>query len=178
VSDASYHLMIFAFDFRETALLAREQAVAAAKAGTFALSDWAVITKEAGGKTKIESSQSVDPGALRGGLVGGTAGMILAVASGPIGVGAMLGGAAIGAATAALKDSGFPEKRLQEMSTLMRDDRSLLLLAVPMEERDKVAAFVDATIAFNGTDGRLEYDITPSTTLSDVMADYRFHEED
>ena len=177
MSDPSYHLMIFAFDFRETALLAREQAQAAAKAGTFTLADWAVITKEAGGKTKIQSSRSADPGAVRGGLVGGTAGMILAVASGPIGVGAMVGGAAIGAATAALKDSGFPEKRLKEMSTLMRDQRSLLLLAVPIEDRDKVAAFVDATIAFNGTDGRLESDITPSHTLADVMADYRFHEE-
>ena len=43
----------------------------------------------------------------------------IAVISGPIGVGAVAAGAAIGAVSAALKDSGLKDKDLESMSHLM-----------------------------------------------------------
>jgi uncharacterized membrane protein len=173
VSDAaSYHLAIFAYDFRDIAKLCLTKAREAAKAKTFTLADWAVISRE-DGKTQVESSKETNPGALRGGLFGGGAGAVLAVLSGPIGAGAMLGGAAIGAITAGLKDSGFPTGELKEIATLMREERSLLLLAVPNEDTEKLNAFVSETIAFNGVDGRLDFDITPTHTLADAIAEHQ-----
>ena len=178
MADPRYHMSIFAFDFRQLAIQCRDQAKEAAKQGEFVLADWAVMTKEPGGKTKIESSRKTDPGAVRGGLFGGGAGAVLAVVSGPIGVGAMLGGAAIGAITAGLKDSGFPDDGLKKISTMMRDGRSLLLLAVPVEETDKLNAFVTASQMFNGVDGRHDVDIVPGRTLDEAIEQYKLHEED
>lgn len=173
-----YHLSVFAFDFREMALLALEKAREAAKAGAFTLADWAVITKEVGGKTRISSSRDTNPGALRGGAFGGGAGLVLAVLSGPIGAGALLGGAAIGAVTAGLVDSGFPAARLQEISTLMRDGRSLLMLAVPGADLPKLEELIASQYAFNAVDGRFDADISPAHTLADAISGFRVAEED
>lgn len=169
---ASYHLAIFAYDFRQVAKVCLTKTREAAKGGDFTLADWAIISTE-DGKTEIESSKATNPGATRGGLFGGGAGAVLAVLSGPIGAGAILGGAAIGAITAGLVDSGFPTGQLKEISTLMRADRALLLVAVPNEDVDKFNAFVAQTIAFNGVDGRLDVDITPTHTLTDAIAEYQ-----
>lgn len=169
---ASYHLSIFAYDFVELARLGHTKAEEAAKAGAFTLSDWAVISRE-DGKTRILSSKDANPGALRGGLFGGGAGAVLAVLSGPIGAGAVFGAAAVGAITAGLVDSGFQAARLKEIAGLMREERSLLLLAVPVEDTDKLNAFVAQAQAFNGTDGRLDVDITPTHTLADAIAEYK-----
>jgi len=172
VSDApSYHLSVFAYDFREVAKLCLEKAQEAAKHGAFDLSDWAVISNE-DGKTKIKSSKGANPGPVRGGLFGGGAGAVLAVLSGPIGAGAMLSGAAVGAITAGLVDSGFAVGQLKEISALMRPERSVLLLAVPLEDAQKLNDFVATTQAFNGVDGRMEIDITPAHTLADAIAAY------
>jgi uncharacterized membrane protein len=179
VSDApTYHLAVFGFDFREMAVLSREKAEAAAKGGALTLSDWAIVTKETGGKVQVSSSKSANPGGLRGGLFGGGAGLVLAVLAGPIGAGAVLGGAAIGAVTAGLVDSGFPADRLKEISTLMREERSLLLLAVPREDAAKLDALVEGELAFRAADGRYDVDVSPNATLADAIADYRVHEED
>jgi uncharacterized membrane protein len=179
VSDTNrYHLAVFAFDFREMADLSREKAAAAAKGGDLTLSDWAIVTKETGGKVRVASSKATNPGGLRGGLFGGGAGLVLAVLAGPIGAGAVLGGAAIGAVTAGLVDSGFPADRLKEISRLMREERSLLLLAVPQEDVASLDALVEAEPAFRAADGRYDVDISPNATLADAIAEYRVHEED
>jgi uncharacterized membrane protein len=177
VSDApTYHLSVFAYDFREVAKLCLDKAHEAAKDGVFVLSDWAVISNE-DGKVKIKSSKGANPGPVRGGLFGGGAGAVLAVLSGPIGAGAMLSGAAVGAITAGLVDSGFAVGQLEEISAVMRPERSILLLAVPLEDTEKLNAFVAATQAFNGVDGRLDIDITPTHTLADAIAEHQVPEE-
>ena len=91
----------------------------AAKAKEIAVSDWAMIRPNAEGKAEITTDQSVDPGAGRGGLFGGVAGVVLAGISGPIGVGAIVAGAAIGAVTAALRDSGIKDADLGGIADLM-----------------------------------------------------------
>ena len=178
MADPTYHLSVFAFDHRPPALLALENAQEAAAVGMFRLADWAVITKEVGGATQITSSRETNPGALRGGVFGGGAGLVLAVLSGPIGAGAVLGGAAIGAVTAGLVDSGFPAARLKEISTLMRDGRSLLLLAVPNEDQIKLEGLVAAEYGFASAAGRYDADIAPGNTLADAIEQYRLDEED
>ena len=77
------------------------------KAKEISVSDWAMIRPDAEGKPVITEDQAVDPGKGRGALFGGAAGVVLAGLAGPIGVGAIVAGAAIGAVTAALRDSGM-----------------------------------------------------------------------
>ena len=173
----SYHLIAFAFDFRELAITAQEQAEAGAKRGELALADWALILKEGDRETRIETRRSTDHAGTRHGLVGGTAGLILAVASGPIGVGAVIGGAALGAATAALRDSGFSEQDLEAISNLMDAERSLLLLAVPGDATEAAEAFVAATRVLSQAADRHDTDITPGHTLADAVAELRLTEE-
>ena len=62
------------------------------------VTDWAMIVRPVGGEPQITTDKSVDPGAARGAGFGGLAGVVLAGLSGPIGVGAIAAGAAIGAA--------------------------------------------------------------------------------
>jgi uncharacterized membrane protein len=64
--------------------------------------DWAMVHKAPGGELTIKKNNDTDPGAARGGLVGGGAGAVLAVLSGPIGVGAV----AVGAATSTAVPTG------------------------------------------------------------------------
>jgi uncharacterized membrane protein len=78
--------------------------------------DRALLKTDPDGKVKITTDKSVDPGAARGAALGGAAGLVLAALSGPIGVGAVLGGAALGSVTAAMKDSGFKNEDLEAVS--------------------------------------------------------------
>src|SRR5436190_40715 len=104
--------------------------------------DWALLKTEPGGNVKITTDKSVDPGAARGAALGGAAGLVLAALSGPIGVGAVLGGAALGSDTAAMKDSGFKNADLEAVSRLMADGRSWLTIPVPLPDVDRFEAFV------------------------------------
>ena len=104
--------------------------------------DWAMVHKAPGGELTITKDKATDPGAARGGLVGGGAGAVLAVLSGPIGVGAVAVGAAIGAVTAAVKDSGFKDHDIKEISKQMADGRTGIMVGVPLEAVDQWDAFV------------------------------------
>lgn len=175
---ATYHLIALGFPLEGSARASLLEIEDAVKNKEFKVADWALITKAEGGGTTIEKNKSVDPGAGRGGLVGGTAGLILAVASGPIGAGAVLGAAAIGAVTAGLRDSGLEDKKVKEISTLIADGRSLLLLAVPMEAKDEVTSFLEDNVVFSSSDRRYTVDIAPDHSLAEAIAAYRLHEED
>jgi uncharacterized membrane protein len=142
------------------------------------LADWALIQKPEGSKATISTSKQADPGGARGAGFGGLAGGLLAVISGPIGVGAVVGGAAIGAVTAALKDSGLKDKDLESMSHLMAEGREGLVIAVPLDRADEFQEYMDSTDDFAAADRRLVVDIVPGRTLQDAIDDYIEHEED
>ena len=63
-------------------------------------------------------------------MTGGLAGAFVAVLSGPIGIGAVVAGAGIGAVANAIHDSGFKKGDLKEVGELMEPGRTLLLVAV------------------------------------------------
>jgi uncharacterized membrane protein len=140
--------------------------------------DWALLKTEPGGNVKITTDKSVDPGAARGAALGGAAGLVLAALSGPIGVGAVLGGAALGSVTAAMKDSGFKNEDLEAVSRLMADGRSGLMIAVPLPDVDRFDAFVAGHQEFTSADRRHQVDIVPGRTFEQALAEYRLHEED
>ena len=140
--------------------------------------DWALVHKAPGGKLSITKDKGTDPGAARGGLVGGGAGAVLAALSGPIGVGAVAVGAAVGAVTAAVRDSGFKDHDVKEISTLMADGRTGIMVGIPLEAVDQWDAFVAAHPEFAASDNQHQVDIVPGRTLEDAIYEYRRHEED
>ena len=155
-----------------------EQVKEASKEKRATVADWAMIQKPAGSKPVITTDKTVDPGAARGAGFGGMAGVILAGLSGPIGVGAIIGGAAIGAVSAALKDSGMKDKDLESVSHLMAEGREGLVIAVPLDDADAFQAFMDGNVDFQAADRKLTADIVPGRTLQDAIDNYIEHEED
>jgi uncharacterized membrane protein len=150
----------------------------ASKAKEIVVTDWAMVQKSEGGAVKITTNKGVDPGATRGAGVGGLAGAVLAGVLGPIGVGAVVGGAAVGAVTAALRDSGLKDKDLEAVSRLMAEGREGLVVVVALEEGDRFQAFMDATTEFHAADRKQSVDIVPGRTLQDAIDRYIEHEDD
>jgi uncharacterized membrane protein len=135
--------------------------------------DYALIHKDQGGKVTTQESTKSDPGAARGGVFGGAAGAVLAVISGPIGVGAVVGGAAIGAVTAALRDSGFSDDKLRQVSTLMADGRTGILVSVPLESADQFDEYIANDPVFAAADRTYHVDIVPGRDFERAMDEYR-----
>jgi uncharacterized membrane protein len=141
--------------------------------------DWALVRKSPDGEVSVKSNKKVDPGPARGGLMGGTAGALLAVLSGPIGVGAVVGGAAVGAVVAAAKDSGIKDDEIREISKLMADGRTGIMLAIPLTAADKYDKFA-ARFEHLGSrpDRTHQIDIVPGRDFERAVDEYRKHEED
>jgi uncharacterized membrane protein len=140
------------------------------------VSDWAMIRRNAAGEPEITTDQKVDPGAGRGAAFGGVAGIVLAGISGPIGIGAMVAGAAIGAVTAALRDSGIKDDDLKAISSLMKEGRSGLVVAVPLDDADRFQEFMDAHVEFESVIRRLQVDVVPGHSLAQAIDEYRDHQ--
>ena len=135
--------------------------------------DWAMIRPNAEGKAEITTDQSVDPGAGRGGLFGGVAGVVLAGISGPIGAGAIVAGAAIGAVTAALRDSGIKDTDLTAIADLMKEGRSGLVVAVPLDDAQRFEDFMHVHVEFQSVIRRVEADVVPGHSLAQAIEEYQ-----
>ena len=92
--------------------------------------DHAIITKAPDGKLHVDENKDADHSTSRGAVTGGLAGAFVAVLAGPIGIGAVVAGAGIGAVANAIHDSGFKRGDLKEVGELMEPGRTLLLVAV------------------------------------------------
>jgi uncharacterized membrane protein len=136
------------------------------------VSDWAMIVRGEGREAEITTDKKVDPGGARGAGFGGLAGVVVAGLSGPIGVGAIVAGAAIGGITAALKDSGLKDGDLQSISNLMAEGRSGLVISVPLDDAATFESFMSRNTEFHAAQPRLSYDIVPGRTLQDVVDSY------
>jgi uncharacterized membrane protein len=141
--------------------------------------DWALVRKAPGGEVTVRSNKRADPGAARGSVMGGTAGAVLAALSGPIGVGAVVAGAAVGAVTAAGKDSGLKDDEIREVSKFMADGRTGLMIAIPLAEADRFATFNERMSHLGSQpDRQYQVDIVPGRTFGRAIHEYRIHEED
>jgi uncharacterized membrane protein len=139
----------------------------------FVLEDWVMIHKAPGGELTITNDKGSDPGAARGALVGGTAGWALATLAGPIGLGAMVGGAVIGAITAAVKDSGVKNGDIDTVAGFMAEGRTGIMLAMPLSEAGSWEEFVRENPEFHASDRQHQMDITPARTFEQGIEEYR-----
>jgi uncharacterized membrane protein len=140
--------------------------------------DWALVHKAVGGRLTITTDRSRDPGGARGAAVGGAAGLVLAALSGPLGVGAVIGGAAIGGIAAAIRDSGLKTDDIEKVSTFMADGRTGLMIAVSAAEVDRFDAHRAGNIVFGIADRQYQVDIEPGRTFEQAIEEYRLHEAD
>ena len=85
----------------------------------------AVLVRTTDGKLEIRESHHVGRGAVLGGLAGAVVGLV----AGPIGW-VTVGGAAVGALAARLRDSGFPDDRLKEIGEALTPGTSALVAIV------------------------------------------------
>jgi len=85
----------------------------------------AVLVRNTEGKLDIKESHHVGKGAV----IGGLAGAVVGIVTGPIGW-VTVGGAAVGALAARLRDSGFPDARLKEMGEALTPGTSALIAII------------------------------------------------
>jgi uncharacterized membrane protein len=85
----------------------------------------AVLVRTADGKLHVKEPHHVGRGAVLGGLAGAVVGLI----AGPVGWVAV-GGAAVGALAARLRDSGFPDARLREIGEALTPGTSALVAII------------------------------------------------
>jgi uncharacterized membrane protein len=85
----------------------------------------AVLVRDDDGKLEIRESHHVKKGAVMGGIAGAVVGLI----AGPVGWVAV-GGAAVGALAARLRDSGFADERLRQVGESLKPGTSALIVIV------------------------------------------------
>lgn len=137
--------------------------------------DWAIVAKAAGGGLSVTESKDADPGARRGAVTGGLGAAFIALAATPIGAGAIVAGAGIGAIAGKLRDSGFKGNDLEEVGRLMQDGRAVLLLAVRPQDTDRLRAALDDIPELKAADRRWEADVDGDSknVLRDAIAQYK-----
>ena len=85
----------------------------------------------------------------------------------------MAGGAAIGAVTAAIKDSGFKNDDIEAVSRFMADGRTGIMVAMPLAEADAFDAFVAEHAEFEASDRKHQVDIVPGRDFDQALEEYR-----
>lgn len=108
----------------------------------------AVLVRDADNELEIQESHHV----ARGAVLGGLAGAVVGIVTGPIGW-VTVGGAGVGALAARLRDSGFKDDRLREIGEALTPGTSALVAIVEhrwvmqVEERLRAAGAMYATEA-------------------------------
>ena len=114
--------------------------------------DYAVITKGADGKVKLDENKSADAGATRGGVVGAFALGMVALAAAPVTLGAVAVGGAVGAVAAVLHDGGFKSDDMRTIAAMMREGRAILLFSVAPDQATRAAEAVRELQGFTAAD--------------------------
>ena len=169
------HLFVLGFPDRAGADRAVRGLADLERAKFLAVKDHAIITKGADGKLKIEENKDADHTAGHGAVTGGLAGAFVAVLSGPIGIGAVVVGAGIGAVTTALHDTGFKSGDLKEVGALMEGGRTLLLVAVRPDDADRLRQAIGDLPELKAADRRWEAEVAGDSknVLRDAIALWR-----
>jgi uncharacterized membrane protein len=138
------------------------------------VADWAIVTKAPDGKVTTRESTKGDPGAARGAVAGGVVGALLVMA-GPIGWAGAAAATGVGALTAAIHDSGLKNEDLRSVAGLMAEGRTVLVLTVTPEFRDRMHEALTEIPELRAADRALESPVDGSTgnLLREAVEQYR-----
>jgi uncharacterized membrane protein len=173
--DARKHLFVLGYPDRAAAETAVAELHELQRDQFLEVKDWAIVAKAEGGGLTVTESKDADPGAMRGAVTGGLGAAFIALAATPIGAGAILAGAGIGAVAGKLRDTGFKGNDLQEVGRLMQDGRAVLLLAVRPQDTDRLRGVLDDIPELRAADRRWEADVDGDSknVLRDAIAQYK-----
>ncbi len=178
-TDLAKHLFVLGFPERSNAEAAVAELKSLQSSEFLEVTDHAIVSKDVGGKLTVTESSDADPGAKQGALAGAAGAAFIALVSTPIGAGAVLAGAGIGAVTGALRDSGFKTSDLEETGRLMQDGRTVLIVAVKPEHTDRLRGALDDIPALAAADRRWEAEVPAASknVLREAIARYKAEEE-
>jgi uncharacterized membrane protein len=133
---------------------------------TMKVREAAVLVRTADDKLEIRESHHLG----RGAVVGGVAGAVVGLITGPIGW-VTVGGAAVGALAARLRDSGFPDERLRQIGEGLKPGTSALVAIVEHRwvlevERQIREAGADLATEAIRADVAAQLEETPTTPTS------------
>ena len=123
------------------------------------------------GKLRIKETADMSggKGMVLGGVVGGVVGLFGSAVIWPLGIGAVVGGLA-----AKLRDSGFPNQRLQEIGARLEPGNSLLIVAVDDAAAEPVSAILKdagADLVREAIDGKVAEDLESAAAETEAAGD-------
>ena len=133
------HALIASFRFETAAGDALARLKDAAKTQGLGIHNAAVLKVNDDGKLSIKETADMTgrKGMVVGGVVGGVIGILGSTVLLPLGIGAAVGGLA-----AKLRDSGFPNQKLDEIGSRVQPGDSLLIVAVDEEAVEPAQAIL------------------------------------
>jgi uncharacterized membrane protein len=156
------HAIVARFNYADGAhhaLVALQDAIAMLNLDT---KNVAVLEVRDDGKLRIRETDDMrgGKGAVAGGVVGGMLGLFGSAVLWPLGLGVAAGGLA-----AKLRDSGFPNDRLQEIAAQLKPGNSLLIVAVDDASAGAVIGVLKdagASVIREALDGKVVEDLEQS----------------
>jgi uncharacterized membrane protein len=127
MQDVPIDVVVAAFNDEQGANNALHQLRTAHIEGLIKIKDAAILRRDPDNKLHI--TDTTDKGMGRGAILGGVAGAVVGVIAGPVGW-ATLGGAAVGALSARLRDGGFKDDRLKEIGESVKPGTSAIVAVV------------------------------------------------
>jgi len=133
------HALIASFSFEVGASNALDKLKQVSKEQGLGVQNAAVLKVSDDGKLRIKETADMSggKGMVLGGVVGGVIGLFGSTVLWPLGIGAVAGGLA-----AKLRDSGFPNQKLQEVGARLQPGNSLLIVAVDDAAAEPVSAIL------------------------------------
>ncbi|MFN2182692.1 MAG: DUF1269 domain-containing protein [Anaerolineae bacterium] len=136
MSDNPIQLIVAAFQDEQGAKVALHDLKQAHRAGLIKIENAAVLSKDAKGKLHIKETH--DMGGGKGAAIGGVAGAAIGVLAGPALVVPAAVGALVGGLTAKLRDTGFPDERLQRVGAGLKPGSSAIVAVVEHQWVERV----------------------------------------
>ena len=149
------HVLIASFRFETAAGDTLARLEHAAKTQGLGIHNAAVLKVSDEGKLSIKETADMTgrKGAVVGGVVGGVIGILGSTVLLPLGIGAAVGGLA-----AKLRDSGFPNQKLEDIGSRVQPGDSLLIVAVDEKAVEPAVAILKhygAEVVQEAIDGKV-----------------------
>jgi uncharacterized membrane protein len=149
------HVLIASFRFETAAGDALTRLENAAKTQGLGIHNAAVLKVNDEGKLSIKETADMTgrKGAVVGGVVGGVIGILGSTVLLPLGIGVAVGGLA-----AKLRDSGFPNQKLEDIGSRVQPGDSLLIVAVDEKAVEPAVAILKhygAEVVREAVDGKV-----------------------
>src|SRR5687768_14264301 len=164
------HAVIASFRFEDGAGNALTKLKDRSSADGLGVQNAAVLKVGSDGKLRINETADMSggKGMVVGGVVGGVIGLFGSTVVWPLGIGAV----AVGLA-AKLRDSGFPNQRLQEVGAKLQPGNSLLIVAVDEAAVEPVSTILKdagADVVREAIDGKVVEELESAAAATEAAA--------